>query len=53
VLHDGDGDRPHPVLVDYPFVDNPPAAEWIKTLPLCAEDREKPLNGNARRLLKL
>src|SRR5215470_13847658 len=25
--------------VDYPFVDNPPAAEWIRTLPLCAEDR--------------
>jgi len=39
--------------VDYPFVDNPPGAEWIKTLPLCAEDREKLLNGNARRLLKL
>ncbi|MGE0258946.1 MAG: amidohydrolase family protein, partial [Alphaproteobacteria bacterium] len=37
--------------VDYPFVDNPPGAEWIKTLPLCAEDREKLLNGNARRLL--
>jgi 2,3-dihydroxybenzoate decarboxylase len=39
--------------VDYPFVDNPPGAEWIKTLPLCAEDRAKLLNGNARRLLKL
>ena len=39
--------------VDYPFVDNPPSAEWIKTLPLCADDREKLLNGNARRLLKL
>ncbi len=39
--------------VDYPFVDNPPGAEWTKTLPLCAEDREKLLNGNARRLLKL
>jgi len=39
--------------VDYPFVDNPPGAEWIKTLPLCADDREKLLNGNARRLLKL
>jgi predicted TIM-barrel fold metal-dependent hydrolase len=39
--------------VDYPFMDNPPGAEWIKTLPLCAEDREKLLNGNARRLLKL
>jgi 2,3-dihydroxybenzoate decarboxylase len=39
--------------VDYPFVDNPPGAKWIETLPLCAEDREKLLNGNARRLLKL
>ncbi len=39
--------------VDYPFMDNPPGAEWIKTLPLCAEDRERLLNGNARRLLKL
>jgi 2,3-dihydroxybenzoate decarboxylase len=39
--------------VDYPFMDNPPGAKWIGTLPLCAEDREKLLNGNARRLLKL
>ncbi|HEV8678046.1 MAG TPA: amidohydrolase family protein, partial [Stellaceae bacterium] len=39
--------------VDYPFVDNPSGAKWIETLPLCAEDREKLLNGNARRLLKL
>ena len=38
---------------NYPFVDNPPGAEWTKTLPLCAEDREKLLNGNARRLLKV
>jgi predicted TIM-barrel fold metal-dependent hydrolase len=28
-------------------------AEWIKTLPLSAEDREKLLNGNARRLLRI
>jgi predicted TIM-barrel fold metal-dependent hydrolase len=39
--------------VDYPFVDNPPGSEWTHTLPLGAEDREKLLNGNARRLLKL
>jgi 2,3-dihydroxybenzoate decarboxylase len=39
--------------VDYPFMDNPPGAKWIETLPLCAEDREKLLNGNAKRLLKL
>ena len=39
--------------VDYPFIENPPGAEWIKTLPLSAEDTQKLLNGNARRLLKL
>src|SRR5205814_864171 len=39
--------------VDYPFVANPPGATWTETLPLCAEDKEKLLNGNARRLLKL
>jgi predicted TIM-barrel fold metal-dependent hydrolase len=39
--------------VDYPFVDNPPGATWTETLPLGAEDKEKLLNGNARRLLKL
>jgi 2,3-dihydroxybenzoate decarboxylase len=39
--------------VDYPFVENPPGAEWTKTLPLSPEDTEKLLNGNARRLLKL
>jgi predicted TIM-barrel fold metal-dependent hydrolase len=39
--------------VDYPFADNPPATKWTETLPICAEDKEKLLNGNARRLLKL
>jgi len=39
--------------IDYPFVDNRPGAEWLKTLPLCAEDREKLLNGNVKRLLKM
>ena len=39
--------------VDYPFMENAPGAEWIKTLPLSAEDQQKLLNGNARRLLKL
>jgi predicted TIM-barrel fold metal-dependent hydrolase len=39
--------------VDYPFADNPPATQWTETLPICAEDKEKLLNGNARRLLKL
>jgi len=39
--------------IDYPFVDNPPATRWTETLPLCAEDKEKLLSGNAKRLLKL
>jgi 2,3-dihydroxybenzoate decarboxylase len=39
--------------VDYPFVDNPPGTKWTETLPLCAEDKEKLLNGNVRRLLKI
>jgi 2,3-dihydroxybenzoate decarboxylase len=39
--------------VDYPFIPNPPAVEWMKTVPLCAEDRDKMLHGNAERLLKM
>src|SRR6266436_5091178 len=39
--------------VDYPFAENPPGTEWLKTLPLGPEDTEKLLNGDARRLLKL
>jgi predicted TIM-barrel fold metal-dependent hydrolase len=39
--------------IDYPFVLNPPGAEWIKTLPLSAEDQAKLLSGNAKRLLKI
>ena len=39
--------------VDYPFVDNPPGSKWTETLPICAADKEKLLNGNARRLLKM
>jgi len=39
--------------VDWPFVNNQRATDWIKTIPLCAEDRIKLLNGNAKRLLKL
>ena len=39
--------------VDYPFAENAPGTEWLKTLPLGPEDTEKLLNGNARRLLKL
>jgi 2,3-dihydroxybenzoate decarboxylase len=39
--------------VDWPFVENPPGTKWMEDVPLCVEDKEKILNGNARRLLKL
>jgi predicted TIM-barrel fold metal-dependent hydrolase len=39
--------------VDYPFVDNPPGTKWANELPLSAEDKEKILNGNAKRLLRM
>ena len=39
--------------VDYPFVPNPPGVRWMDHVPLGPEDREKILNGNAKRLLKL
>ena len=39
--------------VDYPFVMNAPAMEWIPTIPLCAEDKAKILHGNVEKLLKL
>jgi predicted TIM-barrel fold metal-dependent hydrolase len=39
--------------VDYPFVENTLGAKWLDTVPLCAEDKEKLVCGNAKRLLKL
>lgn len=40
--------------IDYPFVPNPPGTKWaLEELKLPAADKEKLLNGNARRLLKL
>ena len=39
--------------VDYPFVPNPPGVQWMQDLPVSPEDKEKILNGNAKRLLKL
>jgi len=41
------------VSVDYPFVENAPGTKWMANLPLGAEDRQKILNGNATRLLRL
>jgi 2,3-dihydroxybenzoate decarboxylase len=39
--------------VDYPFVMNPPGVEWMESLHLNNEDKDKILNGNAKQLLKL
>ena len=39
--------------VDWPFVANPPGVEWMKTVPLCDEDKAKILSGNAKRLLRM
>jgi 2,3-dihydroxybenzoate decarboxylase len=39
--------------VDWPFVANPPATQWMASVPLCDEDKAKILSGNAKRLLKM
>ena len=39
--------------VDWPFVENAPGMQWMETVPLSSEDKEKMFNGNARRLLKM
>ncbi|RAI34780.1 amidohydrolase family protein [Rhodoplanes serenus] len=39
--------------VDWPFVGNAPAVEWMAGVPLSEADKLKILGGNARRLLRL
>jgi 2,3-dihydroxybenzoate decarboxylase len=39
--------------VDWPFVDNAPGTAWMESLHLSNEDKDKILNGNARRLLRM
>tara|TARA_Y100001960_G_scaffold301968_1_gene352473 strand:+ start:561 stop:716 length:156 start_codon:yes stop_codon:yes gene_type:complete len=39
--------------VDWPYVDNKPGSEWIESIAVSPEDKEKILNGNAKKLLKL
>jgi predicted TIM-barrel fold metal-dependent hydrolase len=39
--------------VDWPFVENGPATQWMDTVPLCDEDKVKILSINAKRVLHL
>jgi predicted TIM-barrel fold metal-dependent hydrolase len=39
--------------VDWPFVMNPPATEWMAGIPLSDGDKAKILSGNAKRLLRM
>ena len=39
--------------VDWPFVENPPATQWLGAAPICDEDKAKIFSGNARRLLRM
>jgi predicted TIM-barrel fold metal-dependent hydrolase len=39
--------------VDWPFEKNGPAVDWVRRIPLSAEDRAKIMSGNAERLLRL
>lgn len=39
--------------VDWPFVANKPAMDWIAGAPICQEDRAKVLHGNVEKLLRL
>ena len=39
--------------IDYPFVQNHPAMQWLDTLQISQNDMRKFLSGNARNVLKL
>jgi 2,3-dihydroxybenzoate decarboxylase len=39
--------------VDWPFVPNPPATQWVPNIPLSDEDKIKILSGNSKRLLRM
>lgn len=39
--------------VDYPHVESLSGTDWMRSVPLCAEDKVKILSGNAERLLRL
>jgi predicted TIM-barrel fold metal-dependent hydrolase len=39
--------------VDWPFMENRPATEWLAAAPICDEDKAKILGGNAKRVLRM
>ena len=39
--------------VDWPFVTNGPAVDWMESVPLSGDDKAKIFGGNAKRLLRL
>ena len=39
--------------IDWPYVENRPATEWMDRLSLSAEDKRKILSGNAKKLLRM
>ncbi len=39
--------------VDWPYIENAPGTKWMEEISLSEEDKEKILNGNARRLLRM
>jgi predicted TIM-barrel fold metal-dependent hydrolase len=39
--------------IDWPFVPNKPGVQWLRELPLSAEDKAKLASGNAKRLFRL
>ncbi len=39
--------------VDWPYVENRPATEWMDRISLSAEDKQKILSGNTQRLLRM
>ena len=39
--------------VDWPFVENAPATQWLAAAPICDEDKAKILGGNAKHVLRM
>jgi predicted TIM-barrel fold metal-dependent hydrolase len=39
--------------VDWPFIDNVSATQWMASAPICDEDKAKILSGNSKRLLRM